>query len=181
MVYWYVDFENVQSRIIQLATHVKRYDRVVIAYSDATKNIQCDALAALLTKNVKLEMFRCLNGSDSAMDFQIMMLIATNCANGVGTAHRVFSNDTDYMIPCQAWSARGYDVSLVRPDAMSRAEAEIKLKDLGLPRDTMLQCLACVEPAKRSTNPSHDLNNRISKYSLGKKQGKVHGILKLML
>lgn len=115
MTYWYVDTENALTSCEILVENVKRYDRVVFAYSTKMSRLPIQLLDQLSKKQVKVEFLKCIVGSPNAMDFQIMMQISYNIALGVGNAHKILTEDKGFIAPAKAWVQRGYDVYVVRP------------------------------------------------------------------
>ena len=128
MTYWYVDLENVHDRLENLVACVRRYDRVVMAYSKAHGTVSAKCLEALDKKRVKVIYLECLCGHDNAMDFQICMEVAKNCITGAGTAHIVYSDDKGYDLPMQAWRHKGYECSTMHTYVQAEETAPTPLK-----------------------------------------------------
>ena len=117
MTIWYLDYENCNSNtaLDLLVDEVKKGDTVIAFYSSTNPNVPFRFLRRLEENGGKLKVFNCFNGSKNAMDFQIVMELAYNCATMKPVKHRVYSKDTGYIIPLKSWAQKGYDVGLVSP------------------------------------------------------------------
>lgn len=114
--YWYVDLENVGHRLDTLVDSVKRYDRVVFAYSVSAPCISASHLEKLEKKRVKVLYLQCQVGAPNAMDFQIVMRMVADYTSGDAESVRVYSNDKGYILPMKAWADNGHNFGVVKAE-----------------------------------------------------------------
>lgn len=179
MTYWYIDLENVPLSLDDIIQKVRRYDRVVLAWSTAAPSIPIHTLSELAKKRVKVEYFHCLTGGDSSMDFQILMLVAENCALRIGDRHVVYSGDLDYAQPCIAWFNRGYSVTFLQHNQAQLPVNKLttKLLALGVPQCNINECIAYAKEAKTAG----DLNAYVGRFVSGQQQSEAYHLLKPFL
>lgn len=191
-MYYYVDCENVGYRYEELLKRVHRYDRVVFCYTRSTPSITFEVLERLTVKNVKFEFLKCLAGSPSAADFQILMQVASNITAGLGTSHIVYSGDGDYELPAKAWRARGHDIEVVKCEMLPETPAPKKEAEQAFPvvntisalqQDLLKLGVADVyarllsQEVKRGMKPAN-LNALVGKYFNGERQSRVYHVCK---
>lgn len=163
MTYWYVDTENVGHDFDVLIKSVKKYDRVVFAYSKANPNLPARYLEALANKQVHLLFFECVVGHANAMDFQIVMRMVSDCKTGLAKAYRVYSGDIGFLPPMRAWCEQGYDFALVNPVDHGKETKPIKRDTLVhevsklIPKQHVLRVTDLLKEAKGSKDRYHTL------------------------
>lgn len=122
---WLLDMENIGIDWSWFLPDVGKRDLVFLFYSDATARVSVEAVETFQEKKAETEFVRCVTGSGSAMDFQLVLKLG-QLAGKYGTAveYRIVSNDKDYDPVIRYLSDRGYTVGLVeRPVVAKRTKA----------------------------------------------------------
>ena len=116
MRHFFVDTENTNNYNFVERFDVCSSDKVHLFYTEKSKRIDIVTLANLTKKKVKIEYEEAMRGSESALDFQLMMglAVAVSKSKNKNDVFYIISNDQDFLIPAKSLAKKsGYKIELI--------------------------------------------------------------------
>ena len=154
--YYYVDLENINSRVPLLLSHLRRYDKVLVFHSCVAATLPIEFLLGCRKCRVSIDYQFCTNGHKNAMDFYIAMEVARGALEHPEDIHIIVSDDTGYSSALKEWVRRGYNTQLL--GFKEHTSQDSKIRQLAL-------------LAKNGDNPSSLFGSRLCE-TFGQEQGK---------
>lgn len=113
--YIFVDSENVGDSWIQLFDYLNDDDCILVFYTDKSPNMSYANVVALKQSPFEPEFILCENGTDNALDFQLVTYLGSYTVKNPDDNLIIVSKDKGFDSVVHFWTERGYHVCRKAP------------------------------------------------------------------
>lgn len=122
---FFVDSENVSDCWIQLFDYMSDDDRILVFYTDKSPHMSYANVIALKQSSIEPEFILCENGTDNALDFQLVTYLGAYTVKNPDDNLIIVSRDKGFDSVVRFWTDRGYQVCRKAPSIFHTLTKEV--------------------------------------------------------
>lgn len=130
---FFVDSENVGDSWIQLFDYLNNDDCILVFYTDKSPNMSYANVVALKQSPFEPEFILCENGTDNALDFQLVTYLGSYTVKNPDDNLIIVSKDKGFDSVVHFWTERGYHVCRKAPSIFHTLANELSVQKPMLP------------------------------------------------
>ena len=130
---FFVDSENVGDSWIQLFDYLNDDDCILVFYTDKSPNMSYANVVALKQSPFEPEFILCENGTDNALDFQLVTYLGSYTVKNPDDNLIIVSKDKGFDSVVHFWTERGYHVCRKAPSIFHTLANELSVQKPLLP------------------------------------------------
>ena len=130
---FFVDSENVGDSWIQLFDYLNDDDCILVFYTDKSPNMSYANVVALKQSPFEPEFILCENGTDNALDFQLVTYLGSYTVKNPDDNLIIVSKDKGFDSVVHFWTERGYHVCRKAPSIFHTLANELSVQKPMLP------------------------------------------------